>query len=163
MMTARRVAIIDFVSQGHIDGVRDLIKQNCNVDETDYCGDCAVIRCVERNDFNILTVLIDEGKANVDVVDAMGCSALLLAQQLEHHKIAQLLEETLRQRRAPESTVQVTSKPSETTESSKDASSSNLRANGFDGLHFHGKHYEELKSLDNQDELKEMSTGPKNE
>jgi ankyrin repeat protein len=141
MMTARNVPIIDFVSQGAIDDVRRLIKNGCNVDEKDYSGNCAVIVCVERNDINIMHVLIQEN-ANLDVLDPLGCPALKLAEELEHYKIAQLIKENLNK-------------------TSVKKSQSDFRANGFDGLHFHGKrsemYHEELKSEKQQDELNEST------
>jgi hypothetical protein len=147
MMTARRVPLIDFVSQGDIGEVQNLIKSGCNVDETDYCGGCAVIRCVERNDIKILKVLI-KANAKLNVLDPLGTSALLLAQELKHHKIAQLIEVTLAQKKIPNPSLSVTQ--------------SNVKVGSFNGLRFYDngseKNYEELKSRDHRNELKE----PKN-
>lgn len=51
-------------------------------------------KCVESNDITILQELI-AANVNLEVIDPLGISALLLAQELGHHKIARLIEETL--------------------------------------------------------------------
>jgi ankyrin repeat protein len=139
MMTARNVPIIDFVMQGAINDVRLLIKNGCNVDEKDYSGTCAVIVCVERNDENIMQVLI-RANANLDVLDPLRCPALQLAEELEHYKIAQLIKEALDVKK--------------TSNSSEMKSQSDLRVDRYNGLHFHGKQ-SETQSDELKDELKE--------
>jgi ankyrin repeat protein len=158
MMTARRVPIIDLVSIGAIDEVRDLIQAGCDVNEKDYCGECAVIRCVDRNDDDILAVLI-EANANLDVKNIRGIPALELAKRLNHNKVAKLIEDSLNQKKASESSKNIS-------ESDVQAQQTNSRNNGYQGLHFHsktsGKHIEELKEenqyKDPNDEMKETPT-----
>lgn len=94
MMTARRVPLHDLITLGQKGAIEDLIAKGCDVDETDYCGVCAVIMCVERNNLPILEVLIAAG-ADVDVVDSLGDSAHSRAIELEHYEVAKLIEKTL--------------------------------------------------------------------
>ncbi len=122
MMTAHIVELIELVSLGQIDDVRNILEVGCDVNETNYDGDCAVTICAEHNEPEILRLLI-AAKANVDVVDPIGRSALSRAEKLQHHEVAKLIKDALlEQKKAADSSLQA---PKPTPAS--DSSSTNLK------------------------------------
>ncbi len=93
-MTGRRQpTIITLVACGQIDAVRKLIETgfDANGDKVDvnargYLGSCAVMQAIEDNDLDMLIVLVEQGKAKLDVSDYMGRTALSRAKELEHDR-----------------------------------------------------------------------------
>ena len=137
--------LIDLISQGIIDEVREEIANGCDVDEKDYVGCCAVLKCVERNDSDILEILI-EANANLEVKDPLGNSALSCAKRYGHDKIVTMIENALAKSKLVEPT----------------AKEQLLSLKG--GLCFYdksvGMHEDEQKSGKHDDELKEGPFSP---
>lgn len=100
MMTARRIQIIELVSAGQIDAVKELIDKTNKrdltrmVNETNYVGNCAVLAAVDRNDLEMLKVLIEAG-ANINVKDPIGRSARSFAQICGYSDIVELIDKTI--------------------------------------------------------------------
>ena len=97
MMSGYRVPLIDAVSEGNIDKVKELILEGAYVDEQTESGDCSVYTAVNRNDDSILKVLIDAG-ANVDIQDVRGRSMLQRAQESGYLKVAALIGAALKKK-----------------------------------------------------------------
>jgi hypothetical protein len=149
MMTGRRVVLLDLISQGMIDEVREEVEKGCDVDEKDYIGSCAVLKCVEDNEPDILEILIKAG-ANVKVNDPLGNSALSLAKKYGYQTIVQMIENAI---------VTEEQKKEISTYTAKESHSS-LKG----GLRFYDncspEHEDELKSVKPEDELKEGKLSP---
>lgn len=146
MMTGRRVVLIDLISQGMIDEVREEVtKESCDVNEKDYIGSCAVLKCVEDNESEILEILIKAG-ADVKVDDPLGNSALSLAKKYGHEKIVKLIEKAI---------VEAEQKKENLTSPAANVSQANLKG----GLRFYDKcsleHEDKFKAVKHEDELKE--------
>jgi ankyrin repeat protein len=145
MKDRRHVPIIDFVGQGLINDVRKLIADGCDVNENDYYGGTAVLMCVERNDDAILEILI-RANANLNVTDQVGMPVLQLAEELEHHKIVQLIKDAVAKKNI---------EPSDPQAQSEVTKDSYERVRFYPkGKEQHQEYQEELKSANHQDDLK---------
>jgi ankyrin repeat protein len=104
MMSAQKTLLIDAVSSGQIDIVENLINTGYNINEQTDLGTTSVMIAVNRNDINMLKILINAG-AKLDICNCFGDTALSLANKIvsssvgywkqEYGKIVTLLEETL--------------------------------------------------------------------
>ena len=96
MMSAKRVPIIDLVSQGQIDRVKEMINNKSDVNEQNIDnGDYAIIVAVERNDLAMVKLLIDAG-ARVAVENFFNHSPLSEAIKGKNVFIIKLIQETLK-------------------------------------------------------------------
>jgi len=69
------VDLVEYAKHGMIEKMIELINDGINVNEFDDNGDCAVIWAAQRNDLEMLRMLIKAG-ANLRVVNASGVSPL---------------------------------------------------------------------------------------
>ena len=66
-------------SAGKLETIRALLKQGANANAQDDAGGHAVLRCADKGDDASIKVLLDEGKANIDLAAKSGSTALHIA------------------------------------------------------------------------------------
>lgn len=73
-MEKDNVLLIEIVALGQIQAVKELIQKlglELDLNEKDSCGNVAIIIAAERNDFQMLKLLLENG-ANLNVKDGRG-------------------------------------------------------------------------------------------
>lgn len=71
----RYVDIVEYTKRGMEDEVKKCIGCGCDVNQRDYNGDCAIIWAAQRNDMEILKLLVNAG-ARLDIDKSGGPSPL---------------------------------------------------------------------------------------
>ena len=87
----QQIPIIEIVSYGLIDALREILQKRVDVNEQDGFGNCAVLAAASRNDLAMLTLLV-EAKANLEVKDRVGRSPLGWAKKHQNQGMIELIE-----------------------------------------------------------------------
>lgn len=100
----KQVKIVEYASIGQIEAVKNVLDQGYDADEKDNYGNCAVLAAASRNDMEMLRLLTETGKANLDVKDFAGRSALDWARENDNpemeHYISKEIEKAQSQKRS---------------------------------------------------------------
>lgn len=86
-------ALMIFIENNNINGVKLLLDNNCNIEHRNLAGQTALLLAVELGYINIVKKLIDHD-ANVNILDETYFSPLFIAISLKNKKIIKLLIES---------------------------------------------------------------------
>lgn len=88
-----RILLHDLVDLGQISEVSKLLDgHSVNVDEQCDLGRTAVMAAVNRNDLQVVKLLITKGHARIDLADAFGQTALTIAEKNRYTQISEYLK-----------------------------------------------------------------------
>ena len=99
MMTAHRIKIIDLVSQGDMDDVKELLAHSEEkhrltvINERDEFGRNAVFMAISRNDLTMLKMLVNAG-GDIQITDGFGLTACEFARQQGYVEIITFLQKS---------------------------------------------------------------------
>lgn len=88
------VRLIYFVSVGHIRAVKELLDKHYDPNEKDEMGNTAIMIAAERNDFNMVKVLFENG-SRLDVKDSGGRTPLGWAEKNKNPKMVSFIQQEL--------------------------------------------------------------------
>ena len=84
------VELLDYVYEGNIEGIKEVLKQGANINCSDENGNTPLLFAVASKDLELVKLLV-ENKADLDLSNNLGETPLMVAQDNEYKEIEEYL------------------------------------------------------------------------